>query len=390
MIRREAGFTLVELLIAMTIFVLTIAAATAIFVPLLTQFKQQSRIAESNIEGMTGLDILRRDIEHAGFGIPWNIPTEMTYSEASSSPASDYNEPTTGGTTNSPRAIFTGNDAGNAADNIVPGSDYLVIKSNLVATNETASKWTEIKTLVDPATNTKFRMVRQWPTAAENLKTDDRVIVLIPSKGEYNQKILVTDAAKKFTVNFQESYFTDGAFPEDFSPSMPGDNFLIYGIAPPGDPLLMPFNRADYYVSLESVPARCAPTTGVLRKAVLNHSGTFAGGIHPLLDCVADLQVIYRLDTDGDGDAETDANDLTAMTTQEIRDQVKSVSVFILAHEGQRDVNFTFQPPILPSTINVGEPVSSGRPFDLSSIQNWQNYRWKVYRIVVKPKNLRS
>ncbi len=84
MIRREAGFTLIELLITMVIFILVIAAGSQIFTGLLTQFKQQSKIAETNIEGIVGLEILRQDIEHAGYGLPWVIPTGVTYSEASS------------------------------------------------------------------------------------------------------------------------------------------------------------------------------------------------------------------------------------------------------------------------------------------------------------------
>ena len=71
--RSEAGFTMVELMVTMVVFVLAIAAASQIFTKLLTQFKQQSKIAETNIEGIVGLDLLRQDIEHAGLGLPWNI-----------------------------------------------------------------------------------------------------------------------------------------------------------------------------------------------------------------------------------------------------------------------------------------------------------------------------
>ncbi len=96
----------------MVIFVFTIAAATNIFVPLLTQFKQQSKVAETQIEGIVGLDLLRRDIEQAGFGLPWNIATAVTtatYSEASGNvspltfPPSDYND-----APDPPRAILSG------------------------------------------------------------------------------------------------------------------------------------------------------------------------------------------------------------------------------------------------------------------------------------------
>ena len=73
MIRREEGFTLVELMITMVVFVLVIAAASSIFSSLLNQFKQQSKIIESNIEGVVGLDMMRVDVQQAGFGIPWFV-----------------------------------------------------------------------------------------------------------------------------------------------------------------------------------------------------------------------------------------------------------------------------------------------------------------------------
>ncbi len=79
--RRYQGFTLVELLIAMTMFIIVIASASSVFVPLLTQFKQQSKSAETQIEGIIGLELLRRDIKHAGFGLPWNM-NGATYTEA--------------------------------------------------------------------------------------------------------------------------------------------------------------------------------------------------------------------------------------------------------------------------------------------------------------------
>lgn len=378
----EAGFTLVELLIAMTVFVLTIAAATAIFVPLLTQFKQQSRIAESNIEGMTGLEILRKDIEHAGFGVPWNILTGIEYDEAGGNAPANTDEPTTGGTTSPPRAVFSVNDI-TGYPNVVEDSDYLVIKSTLVATNAAVTKWTEVKALPGGP-----KTVRQWNSPSDDLKTGDKVMVIIPSRGLFNQRVLVTDPAGNFSVTFDEAYYGSPLFPDDFSPTISGDIYLIYGVAPPDVAALrMPFNRADYYVSLENVPARCAPGTGVLRKAVLNHTGTFAGGIHPLLDCVADMQVIYWLDTDGDGEINGDTNDLSLLSAQEIREQVKEVRVLILAHEGQRDVNYTFPNN---SISTIAEDGAFGINFDLTTIANYQNYRWQVYRLAVKPKNIRG
>jgi prepilin-type N-terminal cleavage/methylation domain-containing protein len=379
-IRRQTGFTMVELLIAMLIFVLTIAAAASIFVPLLTAFKQQSKIAETQMEGIVGLEILRRDLEQAGFGLPWNIPEGVIYQEAANSPADSYNEVVSGSSTNPPRAILSGNNVDYS--NIVRGSDYLVVKATNVASSDASVKWTEVK-----ATAGGNRVIRTWGSPGEDLNTSDRVIVLIPSRGGNNQRVLVSNGSN-FSVQFNLA-----VFPQEFSPNIPGDVYLIYGVTPPADPvtdpLRMPFNRADYYISTLNVPRRCAPGTGVLRKAVLNHSGTFQGGIHQLLDCVADMQVIYGLDNDYDGDFEIGTGDsysdvLSGLSAQGIREQVNEVKICILAHEGQRDVNYKFP----GNSISVGG--SLGRNFNLTTIPNYQNYRWKIYTLVVKPRNLRG
>ena len=107
----------------------------------------------------------------------------------------------------------------------------------------------------------------------------------------------------------------------------------------------------------------------------------------PLIDCVADMQVIYRLDTNNDGTIDSTVNDISGLTAQQIRDRVKEVRVYILSHEGQKDRAFKFA----SSTITVGE-FGVGRTFNLSSTigSGWENYRWKVSTLVVKPRNLAS
>jgi prepilin-type N-terminal cleavage/methylation domain-containing protein len=66
MLKEQSGFSMVELIVTMTIFVIAIAVASSIFVPMLTQFKQQSKVAESQVERIVGLDILRRNIARGG------------------------------------------------------------------------------------------------------------------------------------------------------------------------------------------------------------------------------------------------------------------------------------------------------------------------------------
>ena len=380
----EKGFTLIELLITMVVFVLAIAAASQIFTGLLTQFKQQSKIAETNIEGVVGLEILRRDIEHAGYGLPWVIPAGInTYQEA----AAGYNDSPSG----PPRAILSGNGAG------FNNSDELIIKAANVARNGASQEWTRLQT----------GNIKRDGLSGETLDGADLIIVLSPGTSDATRRTLIANG-----VDWDTTYNTTS----NFDPADNTETYFIYGIAPTTatvTTLRMPFNRADYYINVPAInmPARCATNTGVLYKATVNHSDGELTEL-PLLDCVADMQVVFRLDMNENGTVGTIANadgstvtsdpidstaeNATAATVQAtfadaalLRQRLKEVRVYILAHEGQYDRTYTFSNFTCGATcITVGE-FGLGMPFDLSAITNYPNYRWKLYTLVVKPNNLR-
>jgi type II secretory pathway pseudopilin PulG len=382
MIKKIEGFSLVELLVTMSIFILIIVAASGIFIALVNQFKQQSKMAETNIEGIVGLELLRIDLEHAGYGLPWVIPTGVVYNEATAGYNDSPSDP--------PRAMASGDNVG------FNGSDYLVLKSTVVSRSDTAPRWSYITTGNDP---------KPWGTD-DLVSGSDRVIVINPKASETSLRELVVSGGVFFTTY-------DGAnFPAAFSPSRPLETYVIYGV---DDRVLrMPFNRADYYISNINVPLRCATGTGVLEKGVIRHSDGALDTPLPLLDCVADMQVAFGVDTTNPADGTVDcytndlANVLGPFDAQNVRDRVKEVRVYLLAQEGQFDSFFTLNlaalttnlnPPIGCGTcIRVGEgnpnnctgvePIL-GQDFDLSAITNWQNHRWRVYTLVVKTENLR-
>ena len=387
MIRKQAGFTMTELLITMAIFIFAITAVTNVFVPLVTQFKQQSRIAETQTEGIVGLEVLRRDLEQAGFGLPWVIPTGITYSEGSSStsgsiPAPNtYNEATVSGTTDPPRAIVTGTDIAGLG-----GSDYLVIKATSVADNSAAMKWTQVIGAAGGGST-----VRIWNSSTEDLSATDRVIAIIPSRGLSNRRVLVNNGTA-FSTQFTASASSPTAFPSGFAPSTENDVHLIYGVDPSTD-LRMPFNRADYFIenlTSTTIPARCAAGTGVLMKYVIDQATGNRGTGMPLLDCVAYFQVVFRLVDPTNENNLIVADDLSGLTAQQLREQLAEVRVYILAHEGQKDMNYTYPNSTLQITDMNDPAYSLGMMFNFttSGITDWQHYRWKVYRIVVKPNNL--
>ena len=395
MTEKQAGFSMIELLIAMTLFLVVIIAATGVFAPLLMSSKQQASRIETNIEGIVGLDILRRDIQQAGIGLAWDL-NGASYLEADNAQnVTPQDEEWYNDSPNSvPRALVSGNGDGDggAVSGDGSGSDVLVIKSVIVAGNDVSRKWAHVN---------DNNIVNEWIPDTNKLETNDRVIVLIPGK----TRTLRVTSGGSFTTRYVDNDLGDDALADSaFQSPDPERDYIVYGVAPSAIPtstaLRMPFNRADYYVRTPAsgMPSRCAQGTGILYKGVINQSTdtSAGGGLNelPIIDCVADMQVIYGVDNDDDGDFEPSGSDyytadLSASgltSAMEVR-TVRQVRVYILAHEGQRDPGFRFNNfTCFGNCIKVEDSTVAGfgRDFDLTTITDWANYRWKVYSLVVK------
>jgi prepilin-type N-terminal cleavage/methylation domain-containing protein len=367
---RQSGFSLIELLVVITIFSIVIIAASQSFVPLLSQSKQQSKIAATNIEGMLGLEVLRRDIAHAGYGLYWSYdvksaPTATpTYTEVTA--ADDPNGVWLNDAPNGiPRAIVVGAGRG------LNGSDRIAVKSLNVAWNEQSERWTYLY-------SSPNYTVATWSPATENIGPEEYVIVMRP------------DTTTRF------AHFTNEATPAFSSKfkdvltkyAQPDTTGIIFSLGTTNPPK-MAFNRGDYYIANTGMPTRCAQGTGVLYKAVVDQTVGSPGFLNPLplLDCVADMQVGYRFDdpdinaTEGYADNTADATIDQPLDAPSAR-QIREVRVYILAQEGQMDRGFTYSNNI----VRVGEAGIYGRDFDLSAtITNWQNYRWKLYTLIIEP-----
>lgn len=461
----KKGFTLVELMITMVIFVLVIAGATQVFTGLLTQFKQQGTIAETNISGAPGLRILRHDMAQAGYGLPWNLngaTYKETTAEHGSTPWTErnyndgpYNNPTRGtcpasptcadwsptcdpgsgsslNCSNPPAPFRCGDDVGISDPTglqKIPNSqaDVLIIKSATVGMDRDSQRWTylidggappsTVKIWDPPSTATTLSSAdctsMDSPADTDDLGCTAQAIVIDPGYQSSDptvitQNVLQKDSGGNFYATLNSSF--------SFSPSDPGTGnyffepngnpayptnsreYVIYGIADPasGENIRMPFNRADYYVKRPAtgIPARCAPNTGILYKAVTNNTlssdGSCPGGggcltPHPILDCVADMQVTFYLDTTGNGVVDTSQGDMANMTAYQIRKELKRVEVDIVAQEGQRDTGYDF------SENNTRTRLSTNT-VDLSQLigsPEYKYYRWKLYTIVVQPNNMR-
>lgn len=380
---RRGGFTMVELMITMVIFVMAILAASNIFTGLLTQFKQQSSIAETNLQGVTGLEMLRFDVEQAGFGLPWDM-NGLNYNEADTAASNVYDSSVLPTTTPSayndagpPRALVAGDNV------LMNNSDVLVIKGTNAATNKAAYRWTY---MVNTAGTNSDPMV--WGPASDNLADGDCVLVMTGASRKLG-------AGGSFYAAFKP---LSGSWPTSLLPSVNTFN-LIYGIKEDctggsAEPPRMPFNRADYYVRRPAtgMPSRCAPGTGVLYKGTIVNTtgGAKSGRLNelPILDCVADMQVVLAADTNGDGTPDTDYTGQT-LAPDVVRNNLKDVRVYLVVQEGQKDTAYTYNSP----TISIADPTFG--TLDTLDLQakigntEYKYYRWKIYSMVIKPYNLR-
>jgi hypothetical protein len=222
--------------------------------------------------------------------------------------------------------------------------------------------------------------MRIWTPNEENMANTDFVIVLTVGSSDANRRSLVVPGSA------YTQYNNTGAF----IPVEPYSANIVYGIG--SSTPQRPFNRAEYYIGNAAsippvtVPRHCAPNTGVLVKAVVAHdpSGSIGIGTNPLLpllDCAADLQVVYGIDNNADGTADAWRDDIPAgWTAADIRAQLAEIRVHILAQEGQLDNTYTH--PTNPITVGS---EGAGNSF---SITGNEHYRWRLYSIVARPKNL--
>jgi type II secretory pathway pseudopilin PulG len=434
------GFTLIELLVTMTLVIAVLIITGSAFESILKSTGRLVASEESNIEGVIGLEMFRHDLQQAGFGLPHAFVTAPKYGEASVAPANLLNDGK-GGTSSSldgnvPRAVAS-MESLTGYTTVLSGTDYLAIKATTVGRTNASQRWTFLTYTASTSTTVFGRVPNKWLNSSDNFKSTDRVIVLNRSfaTGGSVTNTLVNNSSTPLTywATSADDTLADAAL----VPTRLNDVYYLYGITDSGGPR-MPFNRSDYFVMRPSdttqIPTKCAPDTGILYKANVNHSASSntssSGGTLnylPLLDCVADLQVVFGWDINGNGqiDESTAYDSASPPTTmavipippkstaasvaeikaimespEEIRNKLKYIKVYIMVQDGRKDANYSNTNSLLSNSLAVvvGDATASSSNVTVSrgytaaqlTAKGWQNYRWKVYRIVVRPKNLTS
>ncbi|MBF0486845.1 MAG: prepilin-type N-terminal cleavage/methylation domain-containing protein [Nitrospirae bacterium] len=426
----NAGFTIAELLVSMLIVSIMMGAIFASFTTLTSSFKIQTKTAESQIEDVLGLELLRYDLESAGYGLPEGTgggscstitayseyptgftptgSTNFTPNQYTPDPATDFNDSTS---SCEPRPIVLDHNTNPTPSNS-NGSDVLVVKSITADRTAVTKKWT----MLDASSH-----YIKWNDSTWDLGTttpSDRAIAVTSTRQ------LVSNGG-----NFQYGLATGGtaSATTTYLPTTPaaGNFYVIYGVNSTTN-LRMPFNRVDYYLQRGGTsaphpyPLQCNPGGYTLYRAVLSHSNGQRVE-QPIMDCVIDFQVALGIDTGctdtlGSGctgtltwcrftnltsntasltpcNSTSDAgctNDPCHLTTsylnnaQSIRRYLKQVKVFVLTHEGKIDPNFTYA----NNSIVIGDSDITLKTYDLTTLTNYANYRWKLQKINVKLNSL--
>ncbi len=383
------GMTLVELMVSVAVIMIVLGGATAAYLKLLGGFGTQSKIAERYMENLVGLEMLRHDVEMAGYGLPHNM-NGNTYLEAlsdasfSPNPNNSSLDDAALSTSAIPRSFGFSDNTG------VNGSDVLALKSQVATLSSTTKKWT---IMFHDGTNAR---IRQWNSSELDFSSSERFIVM-----DSDRRLLPAGGTWFFTFN--TNFYTTAAAIDGSTVPRPLNNrtvHLLYGVDPNSNPR-MPFNRVDYYLkrptTAGSFPTRCNPNSFILYRSSINQ-GDGRRNEQPLLECVMDLQIAFGVDTDADGGTDAWRQNLTLTDTNgngaadEIRGMLKEVRVFVLYHEGQRDENYAAQTLTLSdddiaavAPAGIGAPLST---FDPSAAPANLNYRWKVAKIAVKPINM--
>ena len=343
---RQRGMTMVELMVSLAVVLLIVGAATTAYLKLLRTYRAQGRLAESYMANLTGLEMLRYDIEMAGFGLPASLAAGATYTEAAAqganTPAPPYDPSALNDAVNPAPRAFVHLDNGGANS-----TDVLAIKSSAANLNPTSKKWS----MISRAGSGAVPMVKMWGGGAALDPVMD--FTAVPPADMFiildNTYQLKVDTSNKWCFPFTGAAGTPPTgYYNDATPltgaALPPSNaesvYYIYGLDNSATHS-MPFNRVDYYLDNNSKfpkPSSCAAGTYTLYRSTISQAdGTLI--TTPLIDCVMDFQVAFGLATNLDNNINKWQTNLAGLQASDIQQQLREVRVFLVYQEGLGDTS---------------------------------------------------
>jgi len=272
------GVTIVEILVVIFVFMVIIAAIYAGFISLFRNYIKESSSTNIEMGAQVALDVLRQDVEHAGYGLALDEPSRPVEVEEDSS------------------------------------GYRLYIRSTYNVTNDQTRGWALIR-------------CRKGDSPVKEAPPED-----LPS-----DKIVYLDSSSKAVENPETGidYF-------DVKDLCPASGYLLAYPVPEvdGTPVCTKQVCAEisYYLASTTSENPICPDLQSLKRQVRWNTGR--GSTIPVLDCVADFQVRYNWNGKL-VDPAKDAT-VKGATPEEIRENLKMVNLYFLVRLGKYDPDYTF------------------------------------------------
>jgi len=328
------GYTIIEFLVTMVIVFIVLSGAYIAFTRLMGGFKGETESVETQIELSVSLELMRLDIEHAGYGI--------------------------------------GED-----QNIVPveidGNEF-IIRSVLNNTRQSTIKWA----LLDCSGASPSRI------AGDSISSSQEVVFLGAGNRHFvSNGVFGTCPGGGIYV----------AIPYEASTALGGTggvqayNEIIYRLSTTSPNPLQTCHRDTRNLLRVVGSGRGTP----LLNCVADWRVTFdidrdGDGNVDVFDGAFEIPSPAPnheddLDLDNDG----------IVTPEEVRRGLRKVNVYVLVQEGSRDPDYTFTNTVSCTTSPSGACVrvdTGAGTLDLNLPLGYENYRWKTVKLFVKPMNL--
>ncbi len=332
----KKGLSLLELVITMFIVLLVLGGAYLTYTNLLKGFKTETLSAESEMEKLVGSEIIRLDLEHAGYGV--------------------------------------GRDENVPPIEWIPSQNRLVIRSTLNNTNNKTFGWLLIKC-----------------DSASSLLKDS--IVVDRRYDKSNQYIILLDAKKKIisTSSFLKIDNTTTCPDKGIFAGFPIDMDVINrsGSACINQYCHEVVYRLSSYKNRDKLKDCNPDTHNLLRnnKPVLDCVSDFKirYGIDTDGDGLIDkydTRAFFDNDRDGTLDSSASFTDIDgngAVNSWDLRRELKIITLYLLIQDGKYDPGYNFN-------NSTGYIEVDGLKLNLPP--DYQHYRWRILKISVKPMNL--
>ncbi len=320
----KKGFTITELLVTLFIIGIVLSAAYITYIRLLKGFKSEKEKIASQIENLVGLEILRLDLEHIGYGIPKEETKKLIEWDGSK----------------------------------------LILRSTLNNTNKSTLGY-----LVGKCTSSQINITYD----GREDKTNNYVTILQDDKSFFDKGTISSNI-----INSSKSCTSGNiyiAFPVRKKVYNGSSNDCQKGLC----------ERITYSLTDSNLPDRCNVNTKKLIRRVGRGNTGGETVLSCIADWKITFDIDKNSDGKIDSSEENldDYSLLSDNTT--IRKKLKLINVYMLVQEGRYDPNFEYSNNI--KNCGSDKCVSIDN-IELKLPTDYNHYRWKVLKISVKPMDL--